>query len=74
MITVRVAQVGESARNVTLENGSTVREALAKAGKSADNREVRIGSRVLEDLNEVLDDGVIIFLSKMNQTNFTVAV
>jgi hypothetical protein len=73
MITVRVAQVGESAVNVTMENGSTVKEAIMKAGKSAEGREVRIGSRVLDNLNEVIDDGVIVFLSKRNQTNFTVA-
>lgn len=64
MIQVKVAVVGTRTEEVTLEDNSTVSDALRAANKSADNLDIRVDGKAATLTTKVVDGDVIHLLAK----------
>ena len=62
-ISVTVVQAPSTVKSVTLQDGDTVRDAIAAAGFDADGQEIRVdGERV--NLDDTVDAGERVILTK----------
>lgn len=68
-ITVQVTRVPGAMKTITLEQGATVRDALAVAEvKLSQGYEVRVDDEIAT-VDTVLEDGAVVVLSKMIKGN-----
>jgi sulfur carrier protein ThiS len=67
---IKVGQFpGGKIKRVSLNDGSTVADALKAAELSAQGMEIRVNSSVTEEFNMVLSDGASVFLTKKIKGN-----